>query len=350
MEKQYPLWLKGTAVMLGLFLLVLLLIHGKFVLKPLAFGIFFALLLDPLRERLERLNVGRMGAILLSMLGVFLVLAGIFFLLSMQFAQLAERLPEAGDKIQMIGADLIAFTEQTFGLSPERQVRFLEKGLQQLVDRSGQYLSTALGATTSVFTTLALFPLFLIFIMYYRETYRNFLHQVFQRRDQRSVDSVVSNIQEVAQRYILGMIAVVILLALLNWLGLWLVGLENALFFAVFAAILAVIPYIGIILGSLPAILWALLFTESLWNPVAVMGVFAAVQFLEGNLITPNIIGSQVSINPFMALLALIIGGQLWGISGMILSVPFLGILRCVFMEVESLRPYGYLLGSGQET
>lgn len=350
MEKKYPLWLKSTAIMLGLFLMVLLLIYGKFILKPLAFGIFFALLLDPLRDRLERLKVGRMGAIFLSMLGVFLLLAGVFWLLSIQFTQLVERLPEANDKIQTIGADLIAFTEQSIGISPERQVGFLEEGLKQIVDRSGQYFSALMGATTSIFTTLALFPLFLIFIMYYREVYRNFLHLVFQGRDHRSVDSVVSNIQQVAQSYILGMIAVVTLLALLNWIGLWLVGLENALFFAVFAAILAVIPYIGIILGSLPAILWALLFTESLWNPVAVIGVFTVVQFLEGNVITPNIIGSQVSINPFMALLALIIGGQLWGISGMILSVPFLGILRCIFMEVESLRPYGYLLGSGYET
>ena len=123
-------------------------------------------------------------------------------------------------------------------------------------------------------------------------------------------------------------------------------GLEHAFFFAVFAAILAIIPYIGIILGSLPAILYALLFTQSLLTPLAVIGVFTAVQFLEGNFITPNIVGSRVSINPFVALLALIIGGEVWGISGMIIFVPFVGILRCIFDEVEGLRPYGYLLGN----
>src|SRR5699024_10982768 len=99
-------------------------------------------------------------------------------------------------------------------------------------------------------------------------------------------------------------------------------GLDNFLFFATFAAVLAVIPYIGIIIGSIPAVLYALLFTNSLLMPLGVIGVFAAVQFLEGNFITPNVIGSRVSINPFMAMLALIIGGQIWGIVGMILFVP----------------------------
>lgn len=346
MDTRYPYWLKGSVSLLGVGMLIFFLIYGKFILIPLAFGVFFAMLLDPLRASLERFRIGRVASILLSMLAVFLLLAGIFSLLSIQFFQFADRLPEANEKIQQIGGDLIAFTESNFGIAPERQVDFLEEGLRNVINQSGEYLTTAVGATTSIFTTLGLLPLFVFFLMYYRDAYRTFLHRIFERDNRQSVDTVISDIQGVTQNYILGMMTVVVILAMLNAVGLWIVGLENFLFFAVFAAILAVIPYIGIILGSIPAILWALLFTESLWNPVAVVGVFAVVQFLEGNFITPNIIGSRVSINPFMALLALIIGGQLWGISGMILSVPFLGVLRCIFMEIEPLKPYGYLLGS----
>jgi len=203
-----------------------------------------------------------------------------------------------------------------------------------------------LGATTSVFTTVTILPFFVFFMMYYKDMYQTFIHQAFKGEETRAIDSVIEGVQTVTQNYIVGMISVIGILGLLNFIGLWLVGLEHALFFAAFAAILAVIPYIGIIIGSLPAVLFALLFTESLFTPLAVIGVFSMVQFLEGNFITPNIIGSQVSINPFMALLALIIGGEIWGISGMILFVPFLGILRCVLVEVEELRPYGYLLGN----
>lgn len=346
MKTKYPIWLKVPAILLGLVLIYVVLSYGKFILMPLAFAGFFSMLLEPIGKQFEKLKIGRAGSIIASMLLVFVVLAGIFSLLSIQFVQFAERIPEAGIKLQALAGDLRHFFEGTFGIAPEQQIDYLQQGLANLIDKSGEYISTALGATTSVFTTLTLLPLFIFFMMYYKKMYRTFLYKALKRENTGAINTVVEGVQSVTQNYIVGMISVIGILAVLNAIGLWIVGLENALFFAVFAAILAIIPYIGIILGSLPAILFALLFTESLFTPLAVIGVFAVVQFLEGNFITPNIIGSRVSINPFMALLALIIGGQVWGISGMILFVPVLGILRCIFMEVEELRPYGYLLGN----
>jgi len=262
--------------------------------------------------------------------------------------QFADRLPEANQKIQAVSNELIQFFEATFNLSPNRQVEYFERGLETVVNKSGEYISTAMGATTSVFTTMGLLPFFVFFMMYYKNMYRTFLHRAIEGNN-KAIDSVIDSIQNVTQNYIVGMITVITLLAILNGIGLWIVGIEHALFFAVFAAILAIIPYIGIIIGSIPAITFALLFTDSLLNPVAVIGVFAVVQFLEGNFITPNVVGSRVSINPFMALVALLIGGQLWGISGMILFVPFLGILKCIFDQVEALKPYGYLFGNRTE-
>jgi predicted PurR-regulated permease PerM len=80
--------------------------------------------------------------------------------------------------------------------------------------------------------------------------------------------------------------------------------------------------------------------------PVGVMAVLWFDQFLEGNIITPNVVGSRVRINPFAALIALVIGGGVWGIGGMILFVPYVGILKCVLDEIEPLKSYGYLLGN----
>ncbi len=344
--KTYPFWFKGTIIILGLILFYIVLDYGKFILMPLAFAAFFSMLLEPISKQFERLKIGRAASIISSMLVVFIVLTGLFSLLSIQFVQFAERIPEAGVKLQVLATDIRNFFEGTFGIAPEQQIEYLQQGLDNAIDSSGEYISSALGATTSAFTTLTLLPLFIFFMMYYKKMYRTFLYKVMERRNIGAINSVVEGIQSVTQNYIVGMMSVIGILAVLNFIGLWIVGLEHALFFAAFASILAIIPYIGIILGSLPAILFALLFTESLFTPLAVIGVFALVQFLEGNFITPNIIGSQVSINPFMALLALIIGGEVWGISGMILFVPFLGILRCVLVEVEELRPYGYLLGN----
>ena len=161
-----------------------------------------------------------------------------------------------------------------------------------------------------------------------------------------NIDSLLDRVQNVTQNYLVGMLTVIGILAVLNTTGLFIVGLEHAVFFGVFAALLAIIPYIGIIIGALPPLVYALLLTDSLLTPVFVIAVFGTVQFLEGNFITPRIVGSKVSINPFVAMVALIIGGELWGISGMILFVPLIGILKVVFDQIEELKPYGYLLGN----
>ena len=345
MEKDFPIWLKGTTILFGIILLFIVLSYGKFILMPLAFAALIAMLLDPISSWLQQYKFNRVLAILTSIILLAVILGGIMSLLSIQFIQFADRLPEANAKIQTLSSDLIQFFESTFNLSPDRQVQFLERGLETAINKSGEYVSTVLGATTSVFTTIGLLPFFVFFMMYYKKMYRTFLHTAVDGKND-AIDSVIDGIQSVTQNYIVGMMTVITILGILNAIGLWIVGIDHVLFFAAFAAILAVIPYIGIILGSLPAIIFALLFTDSLLNPIGVVAVFAVVQFLEGNFITPNVIGSQVSINPFMALIALVIGGQLWGISGMILFVPLLGILKCVFDQVETLKPYGYLLGN----
>ncbi len=345
-SKKYPFWLKGTVILLGLCLLFVVLTYGRFILMLLALSALLAMLLEPISRRLEKIKIPRALAIVLSMVLVFVVLGGIFSLLSLQFVQFADRLPEAGDRLQQVSSDLLQFFEGYFGIAPERQVDFFQQGLQRLIDRSGEYASTAIGATTSVFTVLGLLPIFIFFLMYYRKMYHIFLRKVWRDKSNASVESVLSGIQAVTRNYLVGMLIVIVILGILNFIGLWIIGLENALFFATFAAVLAVIPYIGIVIGSLPALLFALLFVDSLFMPLGVIAVFTAVQFLEGNFITPNIVGSQVSINPFMALIALLVGSQVWGIVGMILFVPFVGILKCIFDEVEGLKPYGYLLGN----
>lgn len=349
MNKSYPFWFKGTVILLGIILFFMALYYGRSLLMPLAYSALIAMLLEPISARLEKWKVYRPLAIICSMILLFIFLAGVISLLSIQLVQFADRLPEANERLQAVSNDWLQFFQNKFGIAPESQIEYFQQGLSAMLNKSGEYATTAFSATTSVFTTLTLIPIFVFFMMYYKDMYRNFLHLLADRSEQGAIDSVVSEIQKVTQNYIVGMITVIMILAALNALGLWIVGLENALFFGVFAAILAIIPYIGIIIGSLPAVLFSFLFSTSLVQPLAVMGVFAVVQFLEGNFITPNIVGSRVSINPFIAILALLIGGEVWGISGMILFVPFLGIIKCVFDQVGALRPLGYLFGDSQE-
>lgn len=345
--KKYPFWLKFSAILIALSLLTIVLIYGKFIIMPLAFSAFFAMLMNPIVRFFEIRKIKRVFSILLSLLVVVTVFAGIFSLISAQFIQFSERVPEVTEKLKTVSSNAIQFLEDSAGISQEEQSEYLQQGITNLIDQSGNYVSTIVSTTTSFFTLAALMPIFIFFMLYYREMYQTFFRKLFERGNSRKdIDNILEKIQSVSQNYLVGMLSVIGLLAILNTTGLFLIGLDHALFFGVFASLLAIIPYIGIIIGALPPLLFALLLTDSLITPLLVIGVFATVQFLEGNFITPRIVGSKVSINPFVAMIALVVGGELWGISGMILFVPFIGILKVIFDQIPALKPYGYLLGN----
>ncbi len=321
--------------------------YGKFILMPLAFAGFLAMLLSPVVNKFESWKMGRAFSIILTITLVLIFIAGLISLISAQFVQFAERVPEVTERLKVVANEGLDFLEGTVGLSQEQQTDYLQQGISNIIDRSGQFVSSLLGATTSAVTLMSLLPIFVFFLLYYRNMYENFFHAIFSKGEERtSVDDVLDNVQDVTQNYLVGLLTVIGILAVLNTTGLAIIGLEHAIFFGVFASMMAVIPYIGIIIGALPPLLFALLLGDSIITPLLVLAVFGAVQFLEGNFISPRIVGSKVSINPFMAMLALIVGGEVWGISGMILFVPFIGILRVIFEEIPELKPYGYLLGN----
>jgi len=346
-ERVYPFWLKASVTLIGLSLLIVIMSYGKFILMPLAFAGFLSMLLNPLVNKLESWKLGRAFSIILTILMVLVIFAGIITLISAQFVQFAERIPEVTERLKSVTTEGIRFLEETVGLSQEQRTNYLEQGLSNLIDSSGQYVSSFLGATTSAFTLMSLLPIFIFFMLYYKDMYQTFFGKLFEQKDGTArIDIVLTDVQEVTQNYLVGLLTVIGILAILNTTGLLLIGLEHAIFFGVFASLMAIIPYIGIIIGAFPPLLFAFLLGDSLITPLLVMAVFGTVQFLEGNFISPRIVGSKVAINPFMAMLALIIGGEIWGISGMILFVPLIGILRVIFSEIGTLKPYGYLLGN----
>ncbi|OEH48849.1 AI-2 transport protein TqsA [Legionella parisiensis] len=161
-----------------------------------------------------------------------------------------------------------------------------------------------------------------------------------------NLNRILTRILSVVGRYIFGLLLIIFIVALLNTLGLWLLGVEHAILFGVLAAILILIPYIGIFIGSLLPALFVLLTKGSFGYAFAVIFIFIIVQFLEGNFLTPNIIGSQVSVNPFAVILGLLIGGLLLGITGIMFALPVLAITKVICDEIKSLEPIGYLISN----
>jgi predicted PurR-regulated permease PerM len=342
---EQPLYVKVAMVLISLALLLWGLDLGAGLLVPLSFSFLFALLLHPLSARLESWKVPRVLAIFICLVVIIAALVGIMYFIIAQLMNFGDDLPELQARFNQLLAELQGFIAERFGVNETRQLDWLRNQASGAVASSGALLSGTLSATTSTFADLSLMPIFIFFFLYYRNFFMDFLNRVFNHTPNESITEVGYKIQAVVKNHIMGLFLVIVILAALNTVGLLLLGIKYAFFFGALAAFLNIIPYLGILIGSILPITMALLTKDSIWYAVGVAAVFAFVQFLEGNFITPNIVGSKVGVNPLAAIVALILGGMIWGVAGMILSIPFTAILKVIFDHVSGLEPFGFLLG-----
>lgn len=199
--------------------------------------------------------------------------------------------------------------------------------------------------TSSILSFFAILPIYVFLILLYRNSFKRFLEYFrFGEAREDGGKSAIDRIKELATGYLVGLLLVIAIIAVLNTTGLLLLGIKLAIPLGIFSALLTIVPYVGVVVGAAMPTLIALITKDSWWYPIGVVAVYSFVQFLEGNFITPKIVGSKVDINPLAAIVGLLAGGVLWGIVGMILAIPLLGIIKVLCEEIPDLRPFAILL------
>jgi predicted PurR-regulated permease PerM len=333
-------------VLLFFFLLLAGLYFGKPLLVPLSLGALFAFLLLPLTRRFERWGLPRIVSIFLCILLVFLIFGGVFALLSSQVISFANHIPEYQEKISGKLSEIQLWLARQTGINPDVQIEWARRQANQLLSNSSTLITSTVFGAANTFAALILIPVYAFFFLQYREKYRIFVFKVTPEESHPKVDAVITNIGEVAQQYLMGVFTVILILSVLNSTALWIMGIPYALFLGVLTSILSIVPYIGTLMANFFATLVAFLTKDSLWSVAGVLFSFWLIQMVENNILTPGITGSRVSLNPMAALLALMLGSLVWGVVGMVLCIPFLGIFKVICDSIERLRPYGYLLGT----
>lgn len=305
------------------------------IIIPLAFAALFALVLNPIAQRIER-RTGRILSITIVLVGSLVLLGLVIWFTVSQLKGLVLSLPGLEEKFFATVLSANQYIEEQFNISTDEQTAMLADGLKNL----SVYMGEVLYSTSYLAYFFIQVPIYIFLFLLYREKFREFF-LVFNRDGKMTWKK---DIDGVVRGYLSGLTIVVLIAGALNSIGLLLLGIDHAIFFGFLSGALTLIPYVGITIGAtLPALL-ALITKDSAWYAVGVVGVHAAVQFLEGNFITPKITGSKISVNALAAILALLIGNLLLGIAGMILAVPAVGILKILMASSTSLRPFVILL------
>lgn len=305
------------------------------IIIPLAFATLFALVLSPIAKRIER-RTGTVFSITIVLFGALALLGLIIWFIVGQLKDLVLSLPGLEEKFFAGVLSVNQYIEDQFNISTDEQTAMVADGLKNL----SQYLGEVLYSTSYLAYFFIQVPIYIFLFLLYRDKFREF----FLAFDPGGEFKWKKDIDGVVRGYISGLTIVVLIAGALNSIGLLALGIDHAIFFGFFSGALTLIPYVGITIGAtLPALL-ALVTKDSLWYAVGVVAVHAAVQFLEGNFITPKITGSKISVNALAAILALLIGNLLLGIAGMILAVPAVGILKILLANSTSLKPFVILL------
>lgn len=323
----------------------IILYFGKDVFIPISFALLISFVMHPIVAWMERKGMGRLVAIIIAI--SLLVLLGLLIvaLLIYQFISFMNELPALQEKFSKSIQDLSSMMIDVFGISRERQQEWVTKLTNQSGSSILSFIQNTLAASAFSAVLLVLIPVYSVLILYYREYWMKIVQRLFPKENKESLREIISLTINTYYNFIKGMAVVYLVVGILNSIGLLLLGIPHAILFGFIASILTFIPYVGIMVGSLLPIAIAWITYDSVWYPVGIVAIFAFVQYLEANVIFPIAVSSRLNVNTLVMLIAIFVGGILWGVAGMILFVPFVGIAKLIADHNPKWKTVSMILG-----
>lgn len=340
-----PTYLKALSVMLFIIVLVFFLIVGKSLLIPFFLSAFLAVLFTPLANWLESMKFPRVLSTLISMLVMVTFVAGLVIFIFSTVVNFQSDFQDVSGKIEKYIGQIDSWVFNTFGVKAEIAEKANEEYLLSILSENTETLTDfAMNAVGSLSGVL-LVVVFVFFFLLYRDHFVNVILKIYRDSETELVQSRVVKLRKLLITYIVGVVKVMGILMVLNLIAFTSLGIKHAIFFAVIGAILNIIPYVGPFIGALLPMVYSFLTKDSLFYPIAVIVCNQIIQFIEGNILTPKIVGGNVNLNPFITILGLLVGASIWGVAGMILIIPVMALLRQIFEWNEETKPFAILLG-----
>ncbi len=314
--------------------LIALLYLGRSVLVPLAYGLLTAMVLYPFVARMEQRGFPRALAILIGLLAVTVVFAGIGYLLLWEMRSFLNDLPTLYSSANVDLGLLRAWLMRTLSVAPADQAGWTADLFGRLPGSLGPLFIKTADVVFGMVFNVFIIPIFSALLLYDSRSLVNAVAAVAGPEMRTRMPSILQRSIHRFSGFILGMVKVYAIVGVLNSVGLLLLGVPNAILFGMLTALLTMIPYVGIILSSLLPISVAWMATGNIWSPIGVIAVFAVVQYLEANLIFPKVLGAQLGLNTLASIIIVLVGGLLWGVSGMILLMPLVSITMIIAEDV----------------
>lgn len=386
--KSNSILVKFSILVIGTFFLIKGAVLAEAFLVPLTFAILLTLILIPLTRKLEKIGLSPIWATFVSVLLSVMAYLAFFFVIALQIGSVSERWPEMEKQFKPKINDAIELMEEKTGMNIKKQIPSWlndqnttkqatvsqqpqtneanqeEENVTQEQTPPSQTDSPSGGGSEmevsdgikkqlgqvamNLFSFLgnsALAFIYLFFLLHYRHKVKLSILRFFDEDKREKVDVVLEDSVKLSLDFLVGRLLLMLSLAIIYTAGLLIAGVQDAILIGVIGALLSLIPFIGVIGGYILAIALTLMSGAETWALIVVTATYAIAQFIEGNILEPYLVGNKVNINPLVTIIVVVLGSAVWGVAGMILSIPLAGMFKIVFDSVDKLKPLGYMLG-----
>ena len=336
---------RTNKILLFAILISVILYFGKEFFVLITFSGLLAMLMTPVSNWFEKRGMTRVFSSLMSVLILITVISAIVLLLSAQINNIGKELPQIQLRFEELISDVQSWISDNLGVSSEQ----LKNKTSGALPAAGSILTGIVKGTFSFIGRFILVLVFTFLFVLQRDKYENFVVMLSPEDERDETTEMINKISKIAQQYLTGRIIAAFIIGILYIIGFSIIGLKDGLILSAIAALVTIIPYVGALLGGLIPFFMTFIngsFEQSLW----VVIIISIVNAIDHYFIEPYIVGGSVSISPFFTILILILGGVIWGLAGIILFLPLLGILKIIFENVEGLKPYAYLIGDQRKT
>lgn len=293
-------------------------------------ALVFASALDPWVDKLARRRIPRWlsitGFFILFLAAIGVTVYAIIPPITEQVTEIAGLLPELAPQVDSAYQYVTQRSDASLTADIQASVANFDTGVSQIT--SGVY-----NAVVGLFGGIAALLLVLVLAFYMtvdEDGIKKFIRSTAPIQYQPYLVQKVNRIQMKMGAWLRGQLVVMVVLGVLSFVGLAALQVPYALVLAVLAALLAMVPFLGPLLGAIPAVFFA--YTDAPWKALAVVILYTIIQQLEGQIITPKVMEKAVGLNPIVVIIAMLIGAKMGGIVGIILSVPATVIIW-VFIE-----------------
>jgi AI-2 transport protein TqsA len=345
---KFPFYARLALTLFAIALILLFMWIGKSILVPLFFSFLVAILLHPVVLFFEKRHLPRALASIITVLIFMVLVLGLFYFFSHQVVRLSRDLPSLQAKVLQKWQDIQDWISDKYHVTNTQQVAYMNKSATGILNSAMNSVATTFVGIAETLVLTIFFFIFTFFILQYRRLLMRFVVELFYQTHNKRVHDIINRIRSLINSYVVGLLIEMSVVAILIFTSLMIIGVKYALLISVMAAVLNIIPYLGIYFCMAIAMVITAA-TNTTGHVMAVGIVFLITHFADANFILPHVVGGKMKMNPFITILVVLLGHLIWGIPGMFLFIPLTAIIRLISEEIPGMKPWAVLLGEEKE-